>query len=87
MVQSEGINPERQSSIVKSLFLKPTLHYSALGTERLASHLSLLHSLCISALYCYKPSYCARKELLLSLKSSELGVTGLKCQLRALNWS
>lgn len=33
MVQSEGINPESQSRFEKYLYLKPTLHYSALGQE------------------------------------------------------
>lgn len=88
MVQSEGINPESQSRFEKYLYLKPTLHYSALGQEIGVTPVTATLSLCISALYCsYKPSYCACKEQLLSLESSGLGVTGLKCQLRELNSS
>ncbi len=50
MVQSEEINPEKQSHIIKSLYLKPTLHYSALGLEIGVTPVTAALSLCISAL-------------------------------------
>lgn len=60
MVQSEEINPEKQSHIIKSLYLKPTLHYTALGLEIGVTPATAALSLCISALYSYyKLSYCA----------------------------